>query len=41
MSELFAPGPAALADASGLSRAGSDVPLLDAEKLQVYRLAVM
>jgi four helix bundle protein len=40
MSELFVPDPAAPASASGLSRARSDAPLLDAEKLQVYRLAV-
>jgi four helix bundle protein len=40
MSELFAPSPAAPAAASGRSHASSDVPLLDAEKLQVYRLAV-
>ena len=39
MPKLFAPGPAAPAPASGLPNACSDV-LLDAEKLQVYRLAV-
>ncbi len=42
MSELFAPVPAATATAvaSGLSLTGSDARLLDAEKLQVYRLAL-
>jgi len=40
MPKLFAPGPASPAAASDLSRASSEVPLLDAEKLQVYRLAV-
>ncbi|SRR5712691_2632810 len=40
MSDLFTPGPAATAAASAWSLASSDMPLLDAEKLQVYRLAV-
>ena len=39
MPKLFAPGPAAPAPASGLPNACSDA-LLDAEKLQVYQLAV-
>ena len=40
MSDIFAPVPAATAAASGLSLARPDAPLLDAERLQVYRLAV-
>jgi four helix bundle protein len=40
MSDLFAPAPSAPSAASGLPPARPDTPLLDAEKLHVYRLAV-
>lgn len=40
MSDLFTPGPAATPGAPAPLPGCSDTPLLDAEKLQVYRLAV-
>ncbi|SRR6266571_1740564 len=40
MSDLFTPGPGLIAAASGSPTAAAETPLLDAEKLQVYRLAV-